>query len=63
MHIALRNDQGESALAWQYLKAIGRITKRADKVLVRKSRLMHRLLVGTPISLGFVLATALTTAI
>ena len=63
MHIALRNDQGESALAWQYLKAISRITKRADKVLARKSRLMHRLLVGTPISLGFVLATALTTAI
>lgn len=63
MHIALRNDQGESALAWQYLKAIGRITERADKVLVRKSRLMRRLLVGTPISLGFVVATALTTAI
>ena len=63
MHIASTNKQGGDALAWRYLKAISRITQNANKVRSRKARLMRRLLIGTPISLGLVVATALTTAV
>ena len=63
MHIASMNEHGEDALAWLYLKAISRITQSANEVRNRKARLMRRLLIGTPISLGFVVATALTTTI
>lgn len=63
MHIASTNKQGGDTLAWLYLKAISRITQKANEVRNRKARLMRRLLIGTPISLGFVVATALTTAV
>ena len=63
MHIASTNEHGEDTLAWLYLQAISRITESANNVRNRKARLMRRLLVGTPISLGFAVATALTTTI
>ncbi len=63
MRAALENRLGNTALAWEHLQAIALASTEAEAIVARKSRLMRSLLVGTPISLGVVVATALTTAL
>ena len=54
------NTQGPDALAWRYLTAVQKVSQDAQGVLRRKLVLMRTLLATTPISLGLVVATALT---
>ena len=63
IHAARKNTLGEEALIWLYLKAVRKVARRAEATISRKMLLLRALLIGTPLSLGFVVATALTTAI
>ena len=63
IHAARTNTLGEEALIWLYLKAVRKVARRAEATISRKMLLLRALLIGTPLSLGFVVATALTTAI
>ena len=61
IRIAQANPDGEAELISWYLGAVKDASRRAGRVLNRKTTLMRALLVGTPLSLGLVVATALTT--
>ena len=63
IRIARENPDGEDELAWWYLGAVNDASQRAEYVLSRKTVLMRALLVGTPMSLGLVVADALTTTV
>ncbi len=59
---AEENALGEETLMWLYLQSVRRVARRAEAAINRKTRLMRALLIGTPVSLGFVVAAALTAA-
>ena len=61
IRIARENPDGEDELTWWYLGAVKDASQRAERVLNRKTMLMRALLVGTPVSLGLVVAVALST--
>ena len=54
------NAQDPDALTWRYLIAVQEVSQHAQDALRRKLVLMRTLLATTPISLGLVVATALT---
>ena len=62
IRFAEENELGDNALAWRHLLTVNQATSLISKTLRRKSRLMHTMLIGTPIALGFVVAAALTAA-
>ena len=57
---AEENALDEETLTWLYLQAVRQVARRAETTINRKTWLMRALLIGTPVSLGLVVAAALT---
>ena len=60
---AREHQHGDDMLAWQLMRVLDEAAQQANEVLDRKLRVVRALLIGTPISLGVVVATALTAAL